>query len=86
MLKLHALHKRMSIAQILASAVLPPQKGSMGKLMLVSHHFRKGTVSFSVSSLYNLGPDTLLKPRDKIAWVSTTLKYLAKSFTSVHSV
>ena len=39
MLKLHALYKRMLIAEILASAVLPPKKGSMGKLMLVSHHF-----------------------------------------------
>ena len=65
----------MPIAQILASAVLPPKKGSMGKLMLVSHHFWEGNVSFSVSSLCNLGPDTLRKPRDKIAWVSTTLKH-----------
>ena len=30
-------------------------------------------VPFYVSSLCNLGPDTLRKPRDNIAWVSATL-------------
>ena len=30
-------------------------------------------VPFNVSGLYNLGTDTLQKPRDKIAWVSATL-------------
>ena len=34
---------------------------------------RTAIVRFNVSGLCNLGPETLQRPRDKIAWVSATL-------------
>ena len=35
-------------------------------------------IPFNVSSLCNLGPNTLWKPRDKIAWVFGNIAWLAE--------